>query len=162
MLGMPDDNFYNGLDLRCHVSGVLLGFDFGTKRIGVAVGQTLLASANPLTPLLANDGIPNWSEIDDILDKWRPVGLVVGIPFYRDGTASETTFQARKFARRLKLHTKLPVFPMDETLSSQRAEAEIVAREGKGALKKYSVDSVAACLILEDWLQNVANCSTND
>lgn len=150
---MPEDKLYRGLDEPHAVSGVLLGFDFGTKRIGVAVGQTLLASANPLSPLSAKDGIPDWSEIEQLIEKWQPVALTVGIPVHMDGTLSETTYQARKFARRLKLHTNLPVFPTDEKLSSQRAETQLREQMGKKDARKYSIDSMAACIMLEDWLK---------
>lgn len=149
---MPDPDLYQGLDEPRVVSGVLLGFDFGTKNIGIAVGQTILKTATPISPIRAKDGIPDWDELNNIIQHWKPVALTVGIPLHMDGETSEMTYRARKFARRLKTKFSLPVFPTDERLSSEAAEQLLLEKGGSKALEKHSVDSLAACLMLERWL----------
>jgi putative holliday junction resolvase len=133
-------------------SHTVLGFDFGTKRIGVAVGQTLTRNANPLTTISAKEGIPDWQQIDHLIEKWRPQGLVVGKPLNMDGTEQPLTQAATCFAKRLQARYHLPIYEMDERLSTVAAKTEIFAKGGYRALKKKPVDSVAAQLILIDWL----------
>lgn len=126
---------------------VLLGFDFGMKRIGVAVGQTLTKTAQILPILAAKDGIPDWQSIETLIQTWRPAAFVVGIPYNMDGSEQNTTFAARKLANRLKQKFKLPVHTVDERLTTV---------EAKALLKKkmsHEMDSYAAKLILESWLR---------
>lgn len=135
-----------------NISQTLLGFDFGKKRIGVAVGQTLTHSANPLTTIPAKDGIPDWQQLDALIDSWRPQALVVGKPLNMDGTSQPLTQAATSFAKRLQARYHLPVYEMDERLSTVAARSEIFAKGGYRALQKKPVDSVAAQLILINWL----------
>ena len=79
----------------------IMGFDYGTKSIGVAIGQELTGTAQPLRAIKANDGIPNWDDIDKLLKEWQPDLLVVGLPLNMDGTEQEITVRARKFGNRL-------------------------------------------------------------
>ena len=79
----------------------IMGFDYGTKSIGVAIGQELTGTAQPLRSLKANDGIPNWDEIEKLLKEWQPDLLIVGLPLNMDGTDQEITLRARKFGNRL-------------------------------------------------------------
>src|SRR6185437_5451854 len=97
---------------------IVLGFDFGMKYIGVAVGQSITYSASPLTTLLAKDGIPAWQEVEQLLEKWRPQDLIVGVPLNMDGTQQLLTFCARRFIKRLHARFKLPVYEVDERLTS--------------------------------------------
>ena len=134
-----------------HIQSVL-GFDFGTKKTGVAIGQRITATAAPLSPLVMRDGIPDWTLIERLLKEWQPQALIVGLPLNMDDTESELSHLARKFARRLHGRFNLPVFMVDERLSSRAARdlLDEVAERRKG--KKPSLDSTAAALMVESWL----------
>lgn len=134
--------------------GIYLGFDFGFKRIGVAVGQKLTGSASPLTTLEAKQGVPHWDQIKKHIDQWRPQALVVGLPTCIDDSELYTTSAARRFAKQLKKQFALPVFMVDERLSTVEARAHLFAQGGYRKIKKTEVDSIAACIILEQWLQH--------
>ncbi|WP_127474698.1 Holliday junction resolvase RuvX [Sulfurivermis fontis] len=133
-------------------NGVLLGFDYGTKRIGIAVGQTLTGSARPLTIVKARDGKPDWDAISRLIAEWRPVALVVGLPVHMDGTEHERTARAQRFGNQLAGRYNLPVHRVDERLTSYEAELELRA-QGKGGA---ALDAVAAQLILQSWLDTHA------
>ncbi|HHF7347955.1 TPA: Holliday junction resolvase RuvX [Legionella feeleii] len=134
--------------------GVYLGFDFGYKRIGVAVGQQITCSARPLTTLDAKLGIPNWDAVQKIIAEWRPQALIVGLPTCIDDSEQYTTAAARGFARQLRKRFLLPVHLVDERLSTVEARAQLFAEGGYRKIKQSQVDSVAACVILEQWLQH--------
>lgn len=132
----------------------VLGFDYGTRQIGVAVGQTLTGSANPLRELRARDGIPDWDQIGALLKEWQPDALIVGLPLNMDGSPSEMSARAEKFARRLHGRFQLPVHCVDERLSTFEAK-QTLRDSGRGAPTSYRdnpVDSLAAALLLETWL----------
>ncbi|MGV3346609.1 Holliday junction resolvase RuvX [Enterobacteriaceae bacterium LUAb1] len=135
----------------------LLAFDFGTKSIGVAVGQTLTGSARPLLALKAQDGIPDWQKIKNLLQEWQPQRLVVGLPLNMDGSEQPLTQRARKFANRLHGRFGLQVELQDERLSTVEARADLFSRGGYRALEKGNVDSAAAALILESWFESQYN-----
>lgn len=134
-------------------SGNIVAFDFGTKRIGAAVGQTITGTATPLPPLVARDGVPNWDVIQNLILIWQPQALVVGLPLNMDGTDQLLTKLVRTFIKGLQAHTLLPVYEMDERLSTVAARAQLFEEGGYSALKKKSIDSFAAKLILECWFQ---------
>ena len=136
------------------LEGVYLGFDFGYKRIGVAVGHQLTASASPLSPLEARLGVPNWEMVQKLLNQWRPVALVVGLPTCIDDKEQYTTAASKGFARQLRRRFKLPVHMVDERLSTVEARAHLFASGGYRNIKNSEVDSIAACIILEQWLQH--------
>ncbi len=131
-------------DPAAHPPRTLLGFDFGTRRIGVAVGQAVTGTARPLVTLDCRDGTPDWTAIGALLDQWQPDALVVGLPLLADGSEGETCEAARRFARRLAGRYHLPVHLQDERLSSAAAEA--------GGARGHDIDAEAAALILGDWL----------
>lgn len=131
---------------------IVLGFDFGLKRIGVAVGNGVTATATALAPLRAQDGIPDWEAVRKLLDEWKPAHLVVGLPLNMDGTPSEMSARAERFARRLEGRFNLRCALMDERLSSFEARG-LIAESGREA----STDSVAACLVLESWFARDAS-----
>lgn len=137
-------------------AGTYLGFDFGMRRIGVAVGESITGSARPLTTLPAQDGQPDWARIEALLRDWRPSALVVGLPRRLDGSASDITPLAERFARRLHGRFNLPVHTIDEQLSSHAAE-QALGERGRGGRKlaqrrgKAEVDQLAAAIILETW-----------
>ncbi|MDT8879041.1 Holliday junction resolvase RuvX [Halomonas saccharevitans] len=130
---------------------LILAFDFGTRRIGVAVGNELLGSARELPPLPARDGIPDWAEVARLVDEWRPDLFVVGLPLNMDDSESVMSTRARKFGKRLYGRFGVPCEMVDERGSTREAKA--IAREvGHGGnYRKESVDGIAAVLILEGW-----------
>lgn len=130
----------------------LLGFDFGTRRIGVASAQAITATASPLRPIPARDGIPDWDALDALLAEWKPEALVVGLPLNMDDSESELSHLARKFARRLHARYRLPVFMCDERLSSHSARGLLMDLKGQRRGKLPSLDSTAAVFIAEAWL----------
>ena len=135
---------------------VLLGFDFGLRRIGIAVGNRLLNTARPLTTV-SYKGAPEWAQIDATIKEWQPSNLIVGIPVHMDGTEQAITQSARQFAAQLHKRYQLPVHPADERLSSAAAEDSL--REDRAAGRKRRVrkeekDSLAASIILRDWMQS--------
>jgi putative Holliday junction resolvase len=126
----------------------LLGFDFGTQRIGIAVGQSITGTATALCTINAIHGKPDWDRISEIIEHWRPDALVVGLPLHDDGSDSAITRAARKFARQLEGRYQLPVHAMDERLSSHAAKQSM-----KQATCKQEPDAIAAMIILQDWLE---------
>jgi putative Holliday junction resolvase len=137
--------------------GVYLGFDFGYKRIGVAVGQRLTCSASPLPTLDAKLGVPNWNAVQKIIVQWDPQALIVGLPTCIDDTELYTTKAARRFAKQLQKQFSLPVYLVDERLSTIEARRKLFEQGGYRKLKKTQIDGVAACVILEQWLQHPMN-----
>lgn len=131
----------------------ILSFDFGTKNIGVAHGQTITAYASELPSLKANDGIPNWSQIELLLKEWSVNRVIVGLPLNMDDSESELSIRARKFANRIHGRFGVPVEMVDERLSTLEAKQEAAARGHKGQYGKNPIDAIAARLILESWLQ---------
>lgn len=129
-----------------------LCFDFGLKRIGVAIGNDLLDKAQELKPIAARDGIPDWQVIEQLLHEWKPDLVVVGKPLNMDGSDSDMTLRARKFCNRIKGRFNIAVDMMDERLSSFAAKQEIRQRQGYTDFGQHSADGRAACLILESWL----------
>nr|VFK36712.1 MAG: putative holliday junction resolvase [Candidatus Kentron sp. SD]VFK40268.1 MAG: putative holliday junction resolvase [Candidatus Kentron sp. SD] len=127
----------------------LLGFDPGSKQIGVAVGQTLTETANPLRTVLVRRNAPDWKVIDQLVRAWEPDGLVVGLPLNMDGTEQAMTITAQRFRDQLAHRYRLPVYLADERLSTREARDRLV-REGK--LHHTEDDPIAAQIILETWL----------
>lgn len=130
--------------------GSVLAFDFGMRRLGVAVGETLTGTARPLTTLPCRDGVPDWSAIAALLEQWHPVRLVVGLPRRLDGSESDLTRAARRFANRLSGRFGVPVTTTEEQLSSADAE-RFIAERGRRRRDKGDVDRLAAAIILESY-----------
>lgn len=146
---------------------IILGFDFGMKHIGVAVGQSLTGTATPLGTIAAKDGVPNWEDIRVYIHEWRPQQLIIGIPLHMDGTEQPLTHAARRFAKKLNEHFQLPVAPVDERLSSWEAKNRLFLRaqnektKERGKLKFKSRKQVvsdlnanAAAILVEQWLRD--------
>jgi putative Holliday junction resolvase len=127
-----------------------LAFDYGIRRVGVAFGQSISGTARPVAVLKAKDGIPDWVQIERLIEEWRPDLLVVGLPYNMDGSESELLTRVIKFARRLTGRFNKPCFGMDERLSS-KAAIEQVLEEG-GSRNRTAIDDIAAQIILENWL----------
>lgn len=127
-----------------------MAFDFGTQKIGVAIGQSVTGSAQALPELKARQGQPDWQQVEALISEWQPDALVVGVPVQMDGTEFELTQRARKFGQRLHGRFGLPWFAMDERLTSFEAREQNRQQHGKGR-KESLVDSIAASLILQSW-----------
>lgn len=134
-------------------SRTLLAFDFGTKSIGVAIGQEITGTARALTSFKAQEGIPDWQKVEKLLSEWQPDLVVVGLPLNMDGTEQEITVRARKFGNRLHGRFGKQVEFKDERLTTTDARARLFERGGYRALDKGSVDAVSAQLILESWME---------
>ena len=132
----------------------VLSFDFGTRSIGCAVGQSITGTAQALPAFKAQDGIPSWEAIEKCLKEWQPDIIIVGLPLNMDGTEQDLTLRARKFANRLHGRFGIKVELQDERLTTTEARSEIFDRGGFRALKKGKVDGISACLILESWFVN--------
>lgn len=133
---------------------IALGFDFGMKRIGVAVGQTLTQTATPVAVLKAQGGEPDWEAVSTLIQSWKADMLVVGIPYNMDGSEQPLTQVTRQFVNKLRARYILPVYTIDERLTTIEAKQRLF---DEGKLKKVAlmqqVDSYAAKLILEQWLR---------
>jgi len=127
----------------------LLAFDFGTFRIGVAVGQTVTGTATPLATVRVRDATPDWPAIARMIEEWRPDALVVGLPLRMDGDEQPMSRAARRFARQLEGRYRLPVHMADERLSTKEARSRMVAARQK---LERADDPMAARVILEGWL----------
>ena len=130
----------------------VLGFDYGKKRIGIATGQTITHSATPCTTLNQVDGNPDWQAIEAEIKQWKPQALIVGMPYHTDGSENKMTTAARQFCYELEKRFKLPVFQVDEALSSQQAE-EFLKQDMKiNKQNKHEIDRIAAAIIVQRWL----------
>ncbi|MDH5444744.1 MAG: Holliday junction resolvase RuvX [Gammaproteobacteria bacterium] len=133
----------------------LLGFDFGEKRIGIAVGQTLTGSVTPLTTLTAIKQKPDWDGISALIKEWQPDLLILGLPLHMDGSEQTITQRVKRFGHQLEGRYNLPVEWVDERLSSYDAEQQL-REQGKRSNKK-DIDKLAAALILQSWLEQQGN-----
>jgi putative Holliday junction resolvase len=138
---------------------IYLGFDYGAKRIGLAVGDAVTGSARPL-PTVTNGRQPDWEALAKALKEWRPAGCIVGLPVDLDGNDQAITSHARAFAEQLRSRYGVPVYLCDERLSSRAADDEIRNARADGRMNRRTRsgdrDGVAARLILEQWLATPA------
>lgn len=136
-------------------AGLWLGFDFGLRRIGVAIGNRLLGTARPLGVVDCRGGIPDWRAIERTIAEWHPVGLVVGVPLTDSGEAEAITTHARGFIRALRQRQARPVHPADERHSSLAANRQLASMRASGQKRRRvargDIDRTAAALILEGW-----------
>jgi putative Holliday junction resolvase len=137
-------------------SATILAFDFGLKRIGVALGERLLGQARPLTTIDAAANDLRFAAISKLIAQWQPARLVVGLPKSLDGSEHAMTARARRFAHQLEGRYALPVTLIDERLSSVEAEARLGAAGLTWQARKGTVDAVAAQIILQDYLDATA------
>ena len=144
---MPDENI--------KPAGTIIAFDFGYRRIGVAVGQTLTGSATPLAVVpVANK--PDWQAITDIIKEWKPAAIVVGLPLAEEGGETDMSKGARRFGRQLHGRYGIQVLYEDERLTSFGAEERFVDARARGEMRKKDAafkDAIAAQIILENWLR---------
>lgn len=136
-------------------SGTCIAFDYGSKRIGVAVGEFLLQTATPLGIAQNINGTPDWEVIDSIINQWQPTELVVGWPLTESGEFQAITYHVKGFIKRLVKRYNLPVHKADERFSSIAAQEEIKNLRQSGQRKRKTthadIDTLAAALILESW-----------
>lgn len=147
--------------------GIILGLDYSSRKIGVATGQKLTHTASALTTIInQHKGQPQWQALDEIIKQWQPQQLVVGLPLTREGAEQDTTRAARAFGVQLQNRYDIPVAFMDERYSSREASYLLgydghtsprrESRPGKKVKKRQSrgldIDSMAAQLILQSWL----------
>jgi putative Holliday junction resolvase len=145
-------------------SGSVLAFDFGQKRIGVAIGMQLgagrLGSARALTTIDAEGNDVRFAAIARLIAEWQPVSLLVGRPLNEDGTAHEMTARCERFANQLRGRFRLPVEDVDERFSSVEADAFLRKQGLSWQERKLQLDAEAALIILQSWFDIHANCHT--
>ena len=149
---IDNENIY---DAKSVLKSTLLCFDFGEQRIGVAVGEHMLASANPLITICSESNDVRFEVIGKLIDEWQPKLLVVGLPLNVDGSAHSMTQLCKKFARRLNGRFNLPVMLVDERYSSIEASEKLNAAGIKGRAQKERLDQVAAQGILQSYFNSL-------
>jgi putative Holliday junction resolvase len=141
-------------------SEVLMAFDYGARRIGVAVGQALTGTASPAGTVEVRAGEPDWAGIERVAREWSPARLVVGLPYNMDGTETVLTPACRAFGAELSRRLALPVEFVDERLTSAAATADLREARRSGArarrVRREDIDAHAARHILETWLRGAA------
>lgn len=135
-----------------HAQGTVLAFDFGEKRIGVAVADLSVGIAHPLQVIHAEDNKTRFAAIAALIAEWKPAQLIVGEPHHADGGAHEIARLGRRFAQRLEGRFGLPVTMVDETLSSHAAQERLQSQGVRGEKLKATLDAAAAAEILSTWL----------
>jgi len=136
------------------MEGTLIGFDFGSRRIGVAVGETTTRIASPLGAIDAEANEARFEAIGRIVAEWHPAGFVVGLPRHSDGSEHAVARLAEKFGRRLEARYNVPVMYVDETLTSAEAEASLKHTRTRAGTRS-DVDALAATLILQSYLDEL-------
>lgn len=152
MLLIDNENIYDATKIS---AGTVLAFDFGERRIGVAVGEHLTRSANPLTTIDSESNTVRFSTIGELIAEWQPQLLVVGLPLSLEGKETETTQLCKKFARRLNGRFNLPVIMVDERYSSAEAIQLLNETGIRGRAQKTMLDQVAAQTILHSYFQSL-------
>lgn len=136
------------------ISGTVLAFDFGSKRIGVAVGNTEVRQANPLQVVKNIHGRPEWDVIATLVKDWQPVAFVVGLPLTEDDTVQPQLQLSAAFAKHLTRKFELPVYRCDERFTSIEASGLLAENRRRGKRRKTNhgdTDKIAAALILDHW-----------
>lgn len=139
------------------ISGYVLGFDFGKRRIGVAVGQSATRSASALETVTHREE-PDWPAIARLISEWKPALLLVGLPLGKEGEETDMSRAARAFGAGLEQRYGLPIEFADERLSSRAAESRFAELRAEGSLRRKHaarLDAMAAQIILENWLQSL-------
>ena len=132
----------------------IMAFDFGTQKMGMAVGQALIESATPLALFPMKDGIRQWENLLKIIKQHQPQLFLVGLPLNMDDSESELSTRARKFARRLRHQSNINTLMVDERLTTREARDELDHYQAQGRGKKLAADSLAAALLIESWYRD--------
>ena len=138
-------------------TGSVLGFDVGTRVIGVAIGSALTGTARPLTTVTVSERGIDWSRIDALLKEWQPIAAVVGLPLTLDGGTQSMTKTATQFADALAQRSGLPVHRVDERNSSREAAQRFAQRRAQGSASRKQaaeIDALAAAVILDRWFDH--------
>jgi putative Holliday junction resolvase len=143
------------------ITGTIMAFDFGEKRIGIAVGETMLKVAHPLTTIEAEENDVKFAQIAGIIQEWRPSLLIVGLPAHMDGEPHTLTQLSKKFAQRLEGRFNLPVKMVDERLSSAEAAQNLHTIGIKGIKQKPILDAAAAQIILQSYFDSLLITANN-
>lgn len=149
---IDNENVYEKIKVQ---SGTVLAFDFGERRIGIAIGEHLINSANPLTTIDNESNEVRFAAITQLINEWQPRLLVVGLPLSLDGSETEITQLCKKFARRLNGRFNLPVIMIDERYSSTEASQLLNESGVKGRAQKTMLDQVAAQTILRSYFDSL-------
>jgi len=136
---------------------LLLGFDYGTKQIGVAVGQAITGQARELCVLKAQNGVPDWQKVEALIKEWQPDAIVVGLPLNMDGSTGPRVQATQAFARNLTRLTDLPIAFWDERLSTVAAERALLEADTSRKRRKEVIDAVAAGYILQGALDRMGH-----
>ena len=135
-------------------SGVVMGFDYGLRNIGIAIGQNITKSSSTFYVIKAKEGVPDWIKLDSIIEEWEPGLFIVGDPFNMDGTKSEFQKKIVKFSSRLKKRYGVEIQMIDERLTTKEAKDRL---ESESNILRTSSNehSISAQIILEDWFRSV-------
>lgn len=131
----------------------ILSFDFGTKNIGVAIGQNITCTAHALNFIQVKKGIPDWKKISYLITYWMPKLIIVGYPLNMDGSKQNMTHKTIAFAKSLQKNYNIDVHLHDERLTTIEAKSILYINGGYKKLKKNNIDALSAALILESWFQ---------
>ena len=141
-------------------TGTYLCFDFGGRRIGIAVGHSDTRQANPLVTIRNVNGRPEWEKIDELVEQWRAVGLIVGLPLRDDGEQQMQLTLSASFSKKLRKRYGLPVYRSDERYSSIEASRILAENRRLGnrrRIEREDTDKIAAAVILDHWFSETAN-----
>ncbi len=157
MTATPLSKSHLPIDARSYpeIQGTVLAFDFGEKRIGVAMGETMLKLAHPLQTIESEKNDEKFAAIEKLLAEWHPSLLIVGLPTFLDGSSHELTHLAKKFAQRLEGRFRLPVAMVDERLSSAEAAQRLAETGIRGRAQKEFLDACAAQTILQSYFDQL-------
>ncbi len=137
----------------------VLSFDHGTRYIGIAIGNLLIHSARPLKAISAHQGVPNWTELDDLVNTWEPASMIVGLPLNLEGGEQSASRRSRRFAEQLVKRYHRDVHLVDERHSSQEAARNFAAQRALGLRRRHhadDIDAFAAAIILETWFSETS------
>ena len=143
------------------LEGNILSFDFGEKRIGIAIGNSITKSSHPLETINTPKNTERYKLIELLLKTWKPVKLVIGYPLNEDGTLSKMSLLAKKFAMKLRNKYNIPIIMIDERFTSSEADLELKKFEKNFKKRKIVVDQVAAMIILDSFFRNNSNENSN-
>ena len=152
----PEDALPASMDSHPANITTVIGFDYGARRIGVALGNRISGSARALDVVVNGANGPDWKRIESLLREWRPDAALVGLPLTLDSGEQSNSHAARAFAAELQTRHRLPALMVDERLSSREAAHRFAARRASGAARRKdaaNLDAVAAEVIVEQWLR---------
>ena len=143
------------IDCKLQTAKLVLGFDFGTKYIGVAIGQTVTRNARPLTTIKLKNRHINWQTIDQLIKNWQPSILIVGIPCEMEGNTQYITLQTLKFFHALQTRYNLPIHKVDEHLSTWEAKKTLYLQKNNYSTNELiDINATAAAILIQQWFDS--------